>query len=111
MVRMLMTDTAKLLRFPRTKTRYRYEPDLTDPTEIFEGKCSCQPFLGLEDEVDRDTRTSQLRLVSDDPGFFVALATDYIEYDGVLWKIDGRPFKWTLRGAHHIELNMRLVEG
>lgn len=112
MTRPLMTDTASLVRIPLARGRYRSEPDLEDQEVIYTGLCSIQPFMGIEDEIDRDTRTSQCRLIADEAGWLVATAMDYIEdSDGTLWKIDGKPFVWTLRGRHHIELNMRLVEG
>lgn len=108
---LLMDNTAKLVRIPLIRGSYNNKPDFDNIDIIFEGPCSVQPFLGIEDEVDRDTTISQCRLISDNPGFFVATAQDYIEYDDVLWKIDGRPFIWRLATPHHIELNMRLVEG
>jgi hypothetical protein len=106
-----MDNTAKLIRIPRTRTPYGWETDLDSQQVIYEGSCSVQPFLGIEDEINRDTITSQCRLISDDTGFYVATALDYIEYNGELWKIDGKPFIWRLITTHHIEITMRLVEG
>jgi hypothetical protein len=107
----LIEDTAKLVRIPMIRGSYNDQPDFDHPVTLYEGPCSVQPFLGIEDEINRDTTITQYRLISDDPGFFVATARDYVEYQGELWKIDGRPFIWRIALPHHIELNMRLVEG
>lgn len=108
----LMQDTASLVSIPMVRTAYKNEPDFDNPTILHTGLCSVQPFLGIEDEADRDTTTSECRLISTDPGFFQATAQHYVEFEGQLWKIDGKPFIWRIRGSvHHIELNMRLVEG
>jgi hypothetical protein len=107
-----MTDTAKLYSVPLKRTELRMVYDFDDAVLIHEGHCSVQPFLAIEDEIDRDTTISQCRLISDDSGFYQATAQNYIMFDDVFWKIDGRPFIWRLFGrVHHIELNMRLVEG
>jgi hypothetical protein len=111
MVRQLITDTASLVRIPRVKGAHAWSYNYTDEDVVFTGLCSVQPFSAIEDEIGRDTSVSQCRFISDDPGWYVALATDFIEYEGELWKIDGRPAKWTLRGDHHIEFTIRLVEG
>ncbi|HSN24011.1 MAG TPA: hypothetical protein VLS45_07560 [Methylomicrobium sp.] len=107
----LMDNVAKLVRIPMIQGPLNRTPDFDHPQVLYEGPCSVQPFLGIEDEIDRDTTVSQCRLISDEPGFLAATARDYIEYDGELWKIDGRPFVWKLSVPHHVELNMRLVEG
>lgn len=107
-----MTDTASLLAVPLERSQYKYVPDLDNATVLYTGLCSIQPFLGIEDEIDRDTTTSQCRLISDDSGFYQATAQHYVQFDGKIWKIDGKPFIWRLGGrVHHVELNMRLVEG
>jgi hypothetical protein len=111
MTRRLMTDTASVVRIPRVKGAAVYEYDWTDEDIVHTGRCSVQPFSSIEDEFGRDTRVSQCRLISDDTGFAAALATDHVDYGGQLWRIDGRPQVWTLRGRHHTEFTMRLVEG
>ena len=109
---MIMEDVASLIEIPLTRDKYSKAPDFDNPETLHTGRCSVQPFLGIEDEVDRDTTISQMRLISDDPGFFQATAQHYIEYADLLWKIDGKPFLWTVSGRrHHVEITMRLVEG
>jgi hypothetical protein len=108
----LMMDYASLVSVPLSRTTYHKDYDFDNAEVLHIGRCSIQPFLSTEDEVDRDTRISQCRLISDDPGFFQATAQNYIEFDGNMWKIDGKPFLWKIGGRiHHIELTMRLVEG
>lgn len=108
----IMADEASLVEVPLARSAYNNIPDFDNAVTLHTGRCSIQPFLGIEDEVDRDTRVSQCRLISDDPGFYQATALHYVEYDGFMWKIDGKPFIWRYYGrVHHIELNMRLVEG
>jgi hypothetical protein len=107
-----MTDTASLLQVPLVRNQYDYAPDLDHAVTLYTGLCSIQPFLGIEDEIDRDTTTSQCRLISDESGFYQATAQHYISLNGQIWKIDGKPFIWRYGGrVHHVELNMRLVEG
>lgn len=108
----LMQDHADLVSIPYVRTPYHNAYDFDNKQVLYSGSCSIQPFLSIEDEVDRDTKISQCRLISSDPGFFMATAQHYIDFDGKLWKIDGKPFIWRIRGSvHHIEINMRLVEG
>lgn len=107
-----MTDQVKLLNIPLIRSEMRMVPDYDHPTILHTGMGSVQPFLAIEDEIDRDTTVSQLRLISDDSGFYQATAQHYVEFGGELWKIDGRPFLWRYGGrVHHVELNMRKVEG
>ena len=109
---MIMQDTASLVSVPTVRDKYHTTLDFDHTSTLYTGSCSVQPFLSIEDEVDRDTRTSQMRLISADSGFFQATAMHYISYDSKLWKIDGKPFKWTIGGrVHHVEITMRLVEG
>ena len=109
---MIMEDTASLVSVPMVRDRYHQAPDIDAAVVLHEGKCSVQPFMGIEDEVDRDTTISQMRLISRDSGFYQATAQHYILFDDELWKIDGKPFLWRINGrAHHVEITMRLVEG
>ena len=111
-MRTLMTDTATLFSAPLIRSQYKNVPDMENTTVLHTGKCSVQPFLAIEDEVDRDTTISQCRLISDDPGFYQATAQHYIEFQDQIWKIDGKPFIWRYNGTvHHVELNMRMAEG
>jgi hypothetical protein len=37
---------------------------------------------------------------------------DRVEWDGVVFEVDGPPFRaWTPRGEHHVEAPLRVVEG
>lgn len=109
---MIMQDTASLVSVPAVRDKYHTTLDFDHATTLYTGLCSVQPFLSIEDEVDRDTRTSQMRLISTDTGFYQATAQHYISWNSALWKIDGKPFIWRINGrTHHVEITMRLVEG
>lgn len=109
---MIMLDDAELVSVPMVRDKYHNVPDMDNAVTLYSGKGSVQPFMGIEDEVDRDTTISQMRLISKEPGFFQATAQHYVRFDGELWKIDGRPFLWRVNGhPHHVEITMRLVVG
>jgi hypothetical protein len=108
----ILSDEASLVSIPLIRDQYSKVLDYDHASVLHTGKCSVQPFLSIEDEVGRDTRISQMRLISRDAGFFQATAQHFVYWDSQYWKIDGKPFMWRNSGKpHHIEITMRLVEG
>jgi hypothetical protein len=108
------SDIVEIIRAQVVTNEYN-NPDMDwdNATVVASGRGSIQDFLSTEDDTDRQTTTSGLRLISDDPALFnVILPTDRVRYVGLDYEFDGKVQGWRLFGRlHHIEVYVKKVIG
>lgn len=113
MPRSLMTDVIEIWNAVPETTQYgEVIVKLEDAVLEATGYGSLQFYFSAEYDVDRDTTQVLGRVISDDPALYQALKPkSWIKVAGVFYEADGYPQKWTLRGNHHLEQNVKKVEG
>lgn len=112
MVRPLMTDVVQLYEAPNVVTNLgetvrRFQ----DAVLVATGYGSLQLYFSAEYDVDRDTRQKLGRIITDDPALYIVNWKHWVSVAGVVYEVDGNPQKWTLRGLHHAEFNIKKLEG
>lgn len=111
-MRALMTDVVQIYRAPNTTTGLgEVVRKFSLATLLATGYGSLQLYFSAEYDVDRDTLQRLGRVITDDPGLYVVDWTDWVTVNGVTYEVDGHPQKWTLRGLHHAEFNIKKLEG
>jgi len=107
-----MTDFIEVLEAPDVITTLgETVRHLENAVVVATGYGTLQLYLSAEYDVDRDTTQRLGRIISDDPALYDVTPKQWIRVNGVIWELDGHPQKWTLRGLHHIECNIKLTEG
>lgn len=83
------------------------------PTMVIQGRASIQHYLGLEEDIDRQTETEGARLFTDTPDMRGMIqAEDRVIYEGRTWEVYSPPQEYRLFGRyHHTEMFVRLVTG
>lgn len=109
----LMRDPVKAWRAPTVTDAYgSAKRDWSAKALVAQGMASVQPVYSFESVVDRQTTTEQLRLIATDPAFDVVEPYDRIEWRGRLLEVDSAVQVYAMQGRrHHIEVNLRYVEG
>lgn len=111
-MRVLMTDFIEVLEASDDVTSLGESVrNLEDAVVVHSGYGSLQLYFSAEYDVDRDTRQRLGRIISDDPRLYDATWKQWVRVNGVVWELDGWPQKWTLRGLHHVEVNIKKTEG
>lgn len=111
-MRGLMTDLIEVLEAPDVitplgETIRRFSSAVL----VASGYGTLQLYFSAEYDVDRDTTQRLGRIISDDPALYNITPKQWIRVNGVVWELDGWPQKWTLRGVHHVECNVKLTQG
>lgn len=113
-MRSLMTDLIEVYAAPTVITNLgEHIRKMADAVPIGSGYGSLQLYFSAEYDVDRDTLQRLGRVISDDYNLYSLVTHQtWVLSDGVMYEVDGDPQKWTLRGLHHIEFNVkRLTDG
>lgn len=108
------SDLAEVLRGNLINDEYGSQVvDWSNPTVVAVGRASIQFFLTTEDDTDRQTTTSGLRLISDDPKLQNVIdAKDRIRSVGKTYEVDAEAQDWRLFSkSHHVEVYLRRVVG
>lgn len=114
MPRSLMTDKIQILQAPEITTSLGEKVRKRESAVVVAtGLGSLQLYFSAEYDVDRDTLSRIGRIISDDPNLAIVNWSHWIVVNDQDWyDIDGQPQVWTLRGRHHIEVNIkRLTDG
>lgn len=112
MVRPLMTDVIQIYQAPNVATSLgETVRRVQDATLLATGRGSLQLYFSAEYDVDRDTRQRLGRVITDDPLLYVVTWKHWVLVNGIMYEVDGNPQKWTLRGLHHAEFNIKTLEG
>lgn len=87
--------------------------DFTSPTTVATGRASIQHYMGLEEDIDRQTETEGARLFTDQAAMRgVIQSEDRVVYDGRTWEVTSPPQEYRLFGQyHHTEMFVRLITG
>jgi hypothetical protein len=111
-MRPLMTDLIEVYEAPDVITPLgETVRNLSSAVKVAEGLGTLQLYFSAEYDVDRDTKQRLGRIISDDPRLYNITPKQWVLVNGVTWELDGYPQKWTLRGLHHIEVNIKKTEG
>lgn len=108
------SDLAEVLRGSIVRDEYNSDVvNWDNPTVVAVGRASIQFFMTTEDDTDRQTTSSGLRLISDDPKLMnVIRATDRIRSVGVVYEVDAQAQDWRNFGkSHHVEVYLKKVVG
>lgn len=108
-----MTDLIEILRATPVISEYGETTyTFADATVVATGYGSIQLYISAEYDVDRDTYSRIGRLISDDVNLYGVQPKDWIRQpDGTLYEADGIAQKWNLRGRHHIEQGVKIING
>ncbi len=111
-MRALMTDKIEILRATATETGYNETVyDFSSATVVATGLGSLQLYFSAEYDIDRDTTQRIGRFITDDPNLNPG-PKDWVRVNGTtVYEVDGQPQTWTLRGYHHYEVGVKLIEG
>lgn len=109
----LLRDPVKVWRAAAVTDAYgSVKRDWNAKTVVAQGVGSVQPVFSFESINDRQTTTEQLRLIATDPALDVIEPYDRIEWRGRFLEVDSAAQVYVMRGQrHHIEVNLRYVEG
>lgn len=104
-------DTVTRVRYADGRDAFGDLPETAAPLELDIPGCSVQPRVSSERTDQRDTVTTSLTAFL--PAGTDVTATDQIRWRSELYDIDSRPENWIDldNTAHHIELQLRRVEG
>lgn len=110
----LAVETVTVLRAPLIANRYGGQVrDWTSAVRTDVDGVSIQPGASTEDVRDRELLTNTFTLFTTRGRDIDLLATDRVEWNGVILQVVGDPNRWTAPGGgvHHVEATLRQVAG
>jgi hypothetical protein len=110
----LAVETVTVIRAPLVADRYGGQVrDWTAAVRTDVDGVSIQPTVSTEDVRDRELLVSRYTLFTTRGRDIDLLATDRIQWNGLVLQVDGDPNRWAAPGGglHHLEANLKQVTG
>jgi hypothetical protein len=113
-VSVLAVETVTVIRAATVANRYGGQVrDWTNTTRTVVDGVSIQPTATTEDVRDRELLVNTYTLFTSRGQDIDLLATDRVQWGGLLLQVDGDPNRWPAPGGglHHVEATLRQVAG